>query len=42
MGCSEDGYIGSGILLKRASSKHGEPVFAREIISYHYGDQQEL
>ena len=42
MGCSEDSYIGSGVALKRTLSKHGESTFVREIISYHYGKQQEL
>lgn len=30
-----DGYLGSGIALKRAVKKYGKENFAREIISYH-------
>lgn len=31
----DDGYLGSGVALKRAVKKYGEENFIREIISYH-------
>ena len=33
--CLEDGYLGSGTILKKAVSKYGSDCFEREILSYH-------
>lgn len=33
--CLEDGYLGSGTILKKAVAKYGSDSFEREILSYH-------
>jgi len=39
MGCTSDGYFGSGVILKKAVEKYGLDGFERTILRYHYGDQ---
>jgi len=42
MGCTSDGYFGSGVVLKKAIEKYGLDEFDRTILRYHYGDQFDL
>jgi len=41
-GCIDDGYLGSGIALRRAINKYGTKVFEREILFYSYSNQEYL
>lgn len=41
-GCPNDGYIGSGVILKRAIAAHGLAAFDREIIWCCIGDRNDL
>jgi hypothetical protein len=41
-GCLEDGYIGSGVIFKKALDKHGVEAFNREIIALTWCTRREL
>src|SRR5687767_13270786 len=41
-GCLEDGYIGSGVIFKKALDKHGVEAFEREIIALTWCTRREL